>query len=128
MTKKAIVEVEKKISKILEDRVTEMTDIKERVEVAKQQQKAASEAMDEATTAGDVKAYQKAKADLRDAGDAIEMHTKRLEALENKPLVTKGEYEKGVAQIMAELGELSADAKKRIIEHMEQIRNISRFE
>ena len=125
MAKKAITEVESKIKKILADRVAEAADLEERVEVAKQQQKAANEAMDAATTAGDLKAYQKAKADRKDAGDAIEMHGKRLDALEHKPLISKGEYEKGVAQIMAALGEVSADAKKRIVEHMEQIRIIA---
>lgn len=125
MAKKAITEVESKIKKILADRVAEAADLEERVEVAKQQQRAANEAMDAATTAGDVKAYQKAKADRRDAGDAIEMHCKRLDALEHKPLISKGEYENGVAQIMSALGEVSADAKKRIVEHMEQIRIIA---
>lgn len=125
MAKKAIVEVEGRIKKILMNMETESTDLRERIELAQQQQKIANEAMDAATTAGDVKAYQKAKADHRDAGDVIEMHGKRLDALEHKPLISKGEYEKGVAQIMAALGEVSADAKKRIVEHMEQIRIIA---
>lgn len=125
MAKKAITEVENEIKKILADRVAETADLEERVEVAKKLQKAANEAMDTATTAGDVKAYQKAKADRRDAEDAIEMHGKRLDALEHKPLISKGEYEKRVSQIMVALGEVSADAKKRIIEHMEQIRIIA---
>lgn len=125
MSKKAITEVENKIKKILADRVAETTDLKERIEVAKQQQRIANEAMDAATIVGDVKAYQKAKAELRDAGDAIEMHSKRIDALENKPLISNGDYENGVAHIIAALGEVSADAKKRIVEHMEQIRIIA---
>lgn len=125
MAKKAITEVESKIKKILANKEAETVDLEERVETAKRQQRSANEAMDIATTAGDVKAYQKAKADRRDAEDAIEMHGKRLEALENKPLIPGIEYEKGVAQIMAALGEVSADAKNRIVEHMEQIRIIA---
>jgi len=125
MAKKAIVEVENKINKILADRATETAELEEKVEVAKSQQKTANEGMDAATTAGDVKAYQKAKAERREVEDIIEMYTKRLEALEHKPLISKGEYETGVAQIMAALGEVSADAKKRIVEHMEQIRIIA---
>lgn len=125
MSKKAITEVESKIKKILADRAAETADLKERVEVAKQQQKRANDAMEAATTEGDVKAYQKAKADRRDSEDAIEMHSKRLDTLENGPLVSKIEYEKGVAQIMAALAEVSVDAKKRIVEHVEQIRIIS---
>lgn len=125
MAKKAITELESKIKKILADRVAEAADLEERVEAAKHKQKEANEAMDEATIAGDLKAYQKAKEERKDAEDAIEMHCKRLEALDNKPLISKVEYEKGVAQIMAALGEVSADAKKRIVEHMEQIRIIA---
>lgn len=125
MAKKAITEVENRAKKILADKVTEMADLEERIKVAEQQQNAASKAMDVATTAGDLRAYQQAKADYRDAGDAIEMHNKRLDALENKPLISNVEYEKGVAQIMAALGETTAEAKKRIVEHVEQIRIIA---
>lgn len=125
MAKKAITDVESRIKKIKADRITETADLEERIEVAKQQRQTANEAMDAATIAGDVKAYQKAKADRRDAEDAIEMHNKRIDTLKHKPLISKGEYEKGVAQIMAALGEVSADAKKRIVEHMEQIRIIA---
>lgn len=125
MSKKAITEVEGRIKKILADRLTETADIEERMKTAKQQQETASEAMDSATSAGDVAAYQKAKASLRDAEDAIEMYNRRLDALRHKPLISKGECENGVARIMNALEEVSADAKKRIIEHMEQIRIIA---
>lgn len=125
MAKKAIIEVENRAKKILANKVTEMADLEERVKIAERQQNAASKAMDEATTAGDLRAYQQAKTDYRDAGDAIEMHSKRLDALTNKPLITDVEYEKGVAQIMAALGEATAEAKKRIVEHVEQIRIIA---
>ena len=125
MAKKAIAEVEGRIKKIMGAREAEVIDLRERVEAAKQEQRAADEAMDAATNAGDVKAYQEAKAEHRSAGDAMEMYEKRLDALKNKPLISKTEYEKGAAQIMAALGEISADAKKRIVEHMEQIRVIA---
>lgn len=125
MSKKAITEVENKIKKILANKVAEAVDLEERVEVAKQQQREANKAMDISTIEGNVKAYQKAKADRNGAGDAIEMYSKRLDALNHKPLTSKDEYEKGVAQIMAALEEVSADAKKRIVEHMEQIRIIT---
>lgn len=125
MSKKVITEVENRTKKILADKVTEMADLEERIKVAEQQQAAAVKAMDTATSAGDLKAYQQAKADYRDTRDAIEMYNKRLDALENKPLISNGEYEKGVAQIMAALGETTAEAKKRIVEHAEQIRIIA---
>lgn len=125
MAKKAITEVVNRIKKITADRVAETADLEERVEVAKQQQRAANEAMDEATDVVDLESYQKAKKDRRYAGDAIEMYSKRLDALENKPLISKEEYEAGVDKIMAALEEVSADAKKCIVEHMEQIRIIA---
>lgn len=125
MAKKAIREVENKIKKILRDRVVQITELEERVEASKRQQAVAKEALDAVTMSGDVEAYQKAKADLRNAEDAIEMYSKRLDALENKPLVSECEYEKGVSEIMSTLGEISADAKKHIVERMEQIRIIA---
>lgn len=125
MAKKEIAEVESKIKNILTDRVAEAAGLEERLEFAKQQQKVANEAMDAATTTGDLKSYKKAKSDRNDAEDAIDMYSKRLNALEYRPLISKDEYEECVAQIMTTLGEVSADAKKRIIEHMEQIRIIA---
>ena len=125
MAKKAIADIESRTKKLLNDRTTELEDIKGLLAEAGQQQAAACDMMNKATEAGNVKEYQKAKGAYKDAADAIEMYTKRLDALENKPLISQGEYEKGVAQIMAALNDVSAEAKKQIVNHMEQVRIIA---
>jgi len=125
MAKKAITDVESRIKKIMADRMTETADLEERIEAAKQLVRTADSVMEAAGVKGDAEAYHKAKSGRREASDIIEMHSKRLEALNNKPLIQSSEYEKGVAQIMAALGEVSADAKKQIASHVEQIRLIA---
>ena len=125
MAKKAVTDVENKIKKIRANMLTESADLEERVEIAKEQMKIANKAMDDATTCGDVKAYQKAKAECRDSGDAIEMYTKRIEMLKSRPLISSEEYEKGISLIMDALKEVSDDAKKQIRSHVEQIKAIA---
>lgn len=74
----------------------------------------AEAAMDKATAAGDLKAYQSAKKEKLDAADAIEMHSARFDALEHKPLVTEAEYNKAIAAIMGELTAENNRAKEKL--------------
>ena len=124
MARKAVKEIESRIEKIKANTAAEVSDLGEKLESLKQQRQNACEKMEKATVSGDVKTYREAKAAYQEAVDIDEMYNKRLNNLESKPLITKGEYERGIAQIMAELGEISADAKKQIVEHMEKIRII----
>lgn len=103
-----------RINQILKDRVEETADRETKVAEAKKAAAEAEKRMDEATTAGDTKAYQKAKWERRDAMDALEMHEKRLEALNNKPLISKNEYEKAVADIYAEIVAKDDQTKKTL--------------
>lgn len=103
-----------RIEQILKDRATETADREAKVEEAKAAAAAAEKRMEEATTAGDTKAYQKAKGERRDARDAIEMHEKRLEALNEKPLISKADYEKTVADIYAEIAAKDDQIKAKL--------------
>ncbi len=114
MAKNAITEVENKIKKILEDRETEMANLEEQAEQEAAAIEAANKAMDAATVVGDVKAYQKAKAERRDAEDAKEMHEKRFVDLSKKPLISKAEYEKAVADIYAEFAAAEDKTKQQL--------------
>ena len=125
MGKKTITDVENRIEKILADTARESTELEEKIEVFKMEQNEENDAMEVATINSDLKAYQKAKAEYGNASDAIEMHTRRLDTLKNKPLISSVDFEKGVAQIMTALGEVTADAKKEIIGHVEAIRVIA---
>lgn len=103
MNTKAVNAVENKIKQILKDKITESADLKERIQLECAAIESASKAMEAATDAGDIEAYQKAKAERRDAMDAREMHESRLEKLNNKPLMSKAEYEAALAEIFNEM-------------------------
>lgn len=122
MTKKAITEVENKIKKMAGNRDAEITDLKERIRKAKQEMEKASKQMDVSMSKGSTEDYRKAKADYAEAEEEAAVLYKRLDILENKPIISESEYEKGIAQIMAALGEISEETKKQIVTHMEQIR------
>lgn len=118
---KAVKAVESNVKKILSDRVTEIADLTEQIEQETAAIAKANEAMEAATTAGNVKAYQNAKADRRDAADAKEMHEARLEALNNKPLISKIDYERAVADIYTEIAALDDQKKQRIAKLSEEM-------
>lgn len=120
-TLKAVNAVEKTVKKILSDRVTETADLTEQVKKEAAAIAKFSEAMEAATTAGDVKAYQRAKADRRDAADAKEMYEARLNALNNKPLISKADYEKAVADIYAEIAALEDQKKQQLAKLSDQM-------
>lgn len=118
---KAVKAAESTVKKILSDRVTEIADLTEQIEQESAAIAKANEAMEAATTAGNVKAYQNAKADRRDAADAKEMHEARLEALNNKPLISKIDYERAVADIYTEIAALDDQKKQRIAKLSEEM-------
>lgn len=112
---KAVATAENMTKRILSDRATETADLQDLITEDEEAIAKACIAMEAATTAGDVKAYQKAKADRQDAADAKEMHTKRLEALESNPLISKAEYEKAVADIIAEIAAADDQTKAALV-------------
>lgn len=121
MTRKAITELENKIKKMSEKRDAEIADLKERIESNMKELKKTSKAMDVAFEKANSENYRKAKAEYADIEADTAMLYKRLNTLENEALISKTEYEKGVQQIMAALGEISAEAKKQIVSFMEQV-------
>lgn len=126
-TLKAVSTVENMVKKILSDRASETEALVEQVEKEDQAIAAANSAMEKATTAGDVKAYQKAKAERRDASDAKEMHEARLNALNHKPLISKADYEKAVAEIYSEVAAVENQSKQRIAELSEKMEGEALF-
>lgn len=120
-TLKAVTTVENLVNKILSDRVTETAELTEKVKQGAAAVAAANEAMAAATVAGDVKAYQKAKADRRNAADAKEMYDARLNALNDKPLISRVDYEKAVADIYGEIAALDDQKKQRLAKLSEEM-------
>ena len=102
------------INKILADRKREIEDLAELVEQDDEAIAKANEEMEAATASGNVKDYQAAKASRRDALDAKEMHESRLKTLNEKPLITKEEYEKTVAGILTEVAAQDDKTKQKL--------------
>lgn len=116
METKAIKAVNEKINQILNDRDKEISALAEQVKSESNTIKAAEGEMTAATIAGDVKAYQKAKAKRTNACDAKEMHEKRVEMLNKKPLITETEYNLMVSDVASEMSELDNNAKEKLAE------------
>ena len=112
---KAVTEVDNMTKRILSDMETETADLQDLIAAEGEAIAAANAEMETATAAGDLKAYQKAKRDRQDALDAKEMHQKRLEALEQRPLISKPEYEKAVADIFAEIAAADDQTKAALV-------------
>lgn len=116
---------ENRINKILSDRVTETADLQEQVEKENAAIEAANKAMEAATMAGDVKAYQKAKGERRDVTDAKEMHESRLLSLNEKPLISRADYEKEVSAIFADFAALEDQTKQKLVKLSDEMNAVA---
>lgn len=124
-TLKTVTTVENMVNKILSDRAAETEELVEQVKRDAVAIADANKAMDAATIVGDVKAYQKAKAERRDASDAKEMHDARLDALNKKPLISKADYEKAVGDIYSEIAALEDKTKQNIAKLSESMESLT---
>ena len=105
---------EELIQGILSSRAAELDQLTQLIAIENDSITAANKAMESATATGDLKAYQKAKADRQNALDAKEMHESRLEALNNKPLISKLDYEKAISDIFAEIAAADDQTKQQL--------------
>ena len=79
----------------------------------------------EALASGDEAAYHKARSEQRAMQDSVDLFLSRLEALTESPLITQGEYESLVADILAELAEHVAGAKNEISRLADEMQTVS---
>lgn len=122
---KSIIETREMVSRILADREKETEEITGKVKDAQKAVDAAKYALETAITSGDLKTYQAAKAQLREAEDAREMYEARLEALHNKPLITKERYEKAVAAIYSEVAAADDQTKQALVKLSDQMNTLA---
>ena len=121
----ATIEIENMITKTLADAAAEKKAITDMLKDESAAVDKATEEMNAATIAGDVKAYQKAKAARQNAADAKEMHEARLTILAEKALITPEEYETAVNRIYAENAALEDEAKQAIIGYSEKMNTVA---
>ena len=118
---KAVKKIENMIIKTLEDRVTELDDLDEQINVQAEIVNNANKNLATATAQSDVKGYQDAKDEIRKAADAREMYELRKNALEQKPLITKAEYEKAVTEIFNEIAAIDDQTKQKLAKCAEEM-------
>lgn len=121
-TFRAIIEIENKVNRILSDKANEIAELEEKIKADQKAKDTALLAMEQATTEGNIKAYQEAKARRRDAEDAKEMHETRLDFLKNKPLISRRDYEKAVSDIFLEVAAVDNQTKQALAALSEQMR------
>lgn len=118
---KAISDIEAMAKDLLEKKSEELKILADEIDKEAAAIERAKEAMEAATIAGDVKAYQQAKAARRDAEDAKEMHEARINALNNDPLISQSDYEKAVANIYAEVAAFDDQTKQQLAKLSDQM-------
>lgn len=122
---KAVKAAESKAKEILAKRAEELKVLAEQIDREAAAIARAKEEMQAATIAGDLKAYQQAKAARRDAEDAKEMHEARIHGLNDQPLISKGEYDKAVADIYAELAATDDKAKQQLAAYSDKMEAVA---
>ena len=122
----AVQKTKARIKEILSGRSSERSARQAEVSKARQRVDEAQKRMDAAMLASDAEAYSKAKAERGAALDAVEMHEKRLHALEDIPLVTRQEYKTTVTEIMRYLQEANDDHRKKALKLVEELENLKK--
>ena len=111
---KATTAVESRIEEILSGRVSELSSLEGKIEQESAAIEAINQEMETATAAGNADGYRKAKAKRAAIMDGKEMYEARLDALKNKPLITKEEYEKAVSDIFEEFSEIDDLTREKL--------------
>lgn len=122
---KVVTEIESRMDRILSERQEALAQLDGQMAEADAAVAAANDAMDKATAAGDLQAYQAAKAERTSAADGREMYEARKAALLSKPLIPDSEYKKACADIRAELAALDGKVKRELTALSDQMSAIA---
>lgn len=126
MELKQVKAAEAKAKKILNDRETEINDITKQISDAEVAMVTAKKEMELATNKSDLIAYKKSKQQYSDAQISTEMYSKRLDALENKPLISKDDYDKLIDSIFDEMDEALDETEAQFIKLFSSAHEISK--
>lgn len=115
MENKKLQELATKIREMLEEHEREKTEAEDKIRTARQMLRDANEVSSESFSKTDVEGYHRAQDAAREAKDTAEMYQKRIEKLEEAPLLSKEEYNGLVQEIMDELASVVSKDKKKIL-------------
>lgn len=111
---KSAQETEKRISEILAKNTAEIDRLTHRIQEEENAIKEASEEMEKAVQAEDLKAYQAAKITVLTAREGAEMCRKKLEQIKAAPMIPQAEYHGMIDRIMNEWNTLNNDKAEKI--------------
>ena len=102
MAKDTLQEIEKKISKLQEERRKQLDTCRNTIATETAKADAAASVMETAAAAGDMDAYVKAKGQRTEALDAAEFAQKRIAYLDKTPLVSNTEAQEVITDLLEE--------------------------
>ena len=125
MASKKITAIQQMADDLIAKNAADRQEAEAKIATAKDMIEAASETMTEAYAGTDTKAYHKAQDARREAQDTLSMYKDRLDDLNNKPLMSIGDYEAAIADTMAEMARGVQDAKEKIAGIIDTIKPIA---
>lgn len=106
------------VQRLDEEKKKELTDRQAKLDSCENLRARLQTAINTAANAGDDAAYLKAKRELRDVEDEIELHTRRIDILTNKKLVSDDTYSELIKKLHAYLDERSDKAEAAAAVHI----------
>ena len=122
----AIEQARAAVQRLDEEKKKELTDRQAKLESCENLRERLQTAINTAANAGDDAAYLKAKRELRDVEDEIELHTRRIDILTNKKLVSDDTYNELIKKLHAYLDEKSAKAEAAATVHILEVLKIAK--
>ena len=114
---KSVTALTARIEEVISKTSAEHEELVKRLEAAEAAEKAAADKMDAALLAGDIDAYKAADIEKSDADFEKRACNARLEAMQDRPLITEAEYEALTKSVKDEVGAMADTAKKKILDH-----------
>ncbi len=118
---KAIRAAESKADIILKDAEAEKLKLNNSVEEKEKRLESMENDLIRFVDSDDTGAYLKTKEQQRNISDLLEMHRKRIEALEDKPLISQKEYDQIISSLYSEYDSAAADIKKDFIRYAKEM-------
>lgn len=122
----AIEQARAAVQRLDEEKKKELTDRQAKLESCENLRARLQTAINTAANAGDDAAYLKAKRELRDVEDEIELHTRRIDILTNKKLVSDDTYNELIKNLHAYLDEKSDKAEAAATVHILEVLKIAK--
>lgn len=113
--------IKKKYEKILKNLNDSITGVEAQLAQAEKDLAEAKESEKQAVLSGDADVYLRSKAKQHEAAGAIELYTKRLEYIQEQPIIDQVEYDEAIKAVQDEFAEEQAKADEKLLDLAEQM-------